>query len=104
MALPDEIDVTNAEHAAGLLRGSSTPGVTVVIADLTGTTFCDSAGIRMLTLVHQEAVAAGVQLRLAVATDGPVMRVLELLELVRILRVYPSVDAAADEPGPSSGQ
>jgi len=93
--LPEEIDMTNAEDVAAQLRDAFVPGVSVVIADLTKTRFCDSAGVRGLTLVHQRAAASGGRLHLAVATDGPVSRVLHLMDLASVLNVYPSVEAAA---------
>ena len=104
VVLPREIDVTNASQVADMLRGQPVAGGAVVIADLTGTDFCDSAGIRTLTLAHQRAEAGGTELRLAVTAGGPVMRVLELLELVRLLQIYRSVEAAvAGEPGSRVG-
>ncbi|HEX6930527.1 MAG TPA: STAS domain-containing protein [Streptosporangiaceae bacterium] len=95
VTLPDEIDMTNADQVAATLHDAFAPGVRVVIADLTTTTFCDSAGIRELTLVHSRAAEAGSRLHLAVVPGGPVSRVLELMDLTGVLNVYPSVEAAA---------
>ncbi len=96
VVLPAEIDMTNAEHVAAQLREAFVPGArVVVVADLTMTSFCDSAGIRALTLVHQRAAESGSRLNLAVAADGPVRRVLELMDLTAVLHVYPSVEASA---------
>jgi anti-sigma B factor antagonist len=95
VVLPAEIDMTNAEHVAAQLRCAFVPGVKLVVADLTKTSFCDSAGIRALTLVHQRAAESGGRLDLAVAADGPVGRVLELMDLTGVLNVYPSVEACS---------
>jgi anti-anti-sigma factor len=95
VVLPEEIDMTNADDLAAQLRDAFVHGVKVVIADLTSTRFCDSAGVRGLTLVHQRAAASGRRLNLAVAADGPVSRVLHLMDLTSVLNVYPSVEAAA---------
>ena len=92
--LPEEIDMTNAEDSAAQLRDAFVPGVTVVIADLTKTRFCDSAGVRGLTLVHRRATDSGGRLILAVDADGAVSRVLQLMDLTSVLNVYPSVEAA----------
>ncbi len=92
--LPGEIDMTNSEAVTGELVAACTPGVQVVVGDLTSTTFCDSAGIRALALAHQHAVRTSVQLRLAVPPDGAVRRVLEIMDLVAVLAIYPTVEAA----------
>ena len=94
VVLPAEIDVTNSELAFGLLAAALAPGVPLVIADLTATTFCDTSGVRALVQAHEEAVARGAQLRLAVPRGGSVRRVLELTGLGRVLNVYPGLDEA----------
>ena len=92
--LPEEIDMTNADHVVTQLREAFAPGVTVVVADLTTTSFCDSAGIRALTIVHRKAAESGATLNLAVVADGPVSRVLKLMDLASVLNIYPGVEAA----------
>ncbi len=95
VVLPEEIDMTNAERVAARLGEAFAPGVLLVIADLTTTTFCDSAGIRGLTLLHRSAAENGCRLHLAVAEGGPVSRVLDLMDLTGVLHVFPTVEAAA---------
>jgi anti-sigma B factor antagonist len=68
--------------------------VTVVIADLTATRFCDSAGLRHLLLAHRQAGRAGVQLRLVIPPEGPVSRVAELTGIGRYVAVYPTLQLA----------
>ena len=97
--LPREIDLTNAESVTRDLDAAFAPGVRVVIGDLTSTTFCDSAGIRALALAHQHAVDSKVQLRLALQSGGTVWRVLEIMDLMAVLAIYPSVEAAQSGPG-----
>jgi anti-sigma B factor antagonist len=94
VVLPAEIDVTNSEFALGLLAAALAPGVPLVIADLTATSFCDTSGVRALVQGHEQAVARGAQLRLAVPPGGSVRRVLELTGLGRRLNVYPGLDEA----------
>jgi RNA polymerase sigma-B factor len=62
----------------------------VIIADLTATSFCDSAGWRHLLLAYRQAAAAGAQLRLAIPPHGPVGRVVQLTGIGRHVPVYPS--------------
>jgi anti-sigma B factor antagonist len=94
VTLPAEIDLTNSELASRMLTAAFMPGVTVVIANMTGTVFCDTAGTRALVRAHQEAAARGITLRFAVPANGGVRRVLELTGLIRMLPVYASLDEA----------
>lgn len=96
VTLPTEIDAANNDHIHDQLSSALAPGVAVVIADLTGTTFCDSAGFHTLSSAHQDATAQGVELRFAVTPGGVVSRMLQLLDLDETLSVYPSVDAARE--------
>ncbi|HEU5385531.1 MAG TPA: STAS domain-containing protein [Streptosporangiaceae bacterium] len=100
VSLPAEIDVINADEILSLVTAALTPGVTVVIANLTGTRFCDSAGLRHLLLAHRQAARAGVQLRLVVPPDGAVGRVTELTGISRFVAVYPTLQLAADAGAP----
>jgi anti-sigma B factor antagonist len=93
IALPPEIDITNADRVGAELRAAFRPGVAVVIADLTPTTFCDSAAARNLLLAHDKASESHAELRLAIPSAA-VLRTLQILGLDRILRIYPSLEAA----------
>jgi anti-sigma B factor antagonist len=91
--LPSEIDVASCGAAeAGLLAAVSAPGL--VIADMTGTAICDSAGMRMLLGAHNRARSSGATLRVAVTPGTSVARVMAILGLNRILFVYDSVEDA----------
>jgi anti-anti-sigma regulatory factor len=57
VALPAEIDMANADSVAEQLRSAFTPGVTVVMVDMTLTEFCDSYGMRAVALAHRCAAA-----------------------------------------------
>jgi anti-sigma B factor antagonist len=92
--LPVEIDLTNADQVGAELGAACASGAGVVVADLTATSFCDSAGIRHLLLAHDEAVAHQAQLRLAVQPEGMVLRTLTLMGLHRVLQVHFSLDDA----------
>jgi anti-anti-sigma factor len=93
VVLPAELDYSNADQAGRELAAALASGASVVIADLTATTFCDSPGARMLWLAHNRAVEKRVGLRLVV-TSAAVRRVLEIMELDDLLRIYPTLDAA----------
>jgi anti-anti-sigma factor len=68
--MPAEIDLANAGRVGEQLRTAAGLGVTVIVADLTGTQFCDSAGIRTL-LAARDNIAA---VEAAVAPDVPSSR------------------------------
>jgi anti-sigma B factor antagonist len=101
--MPAEIDLANAGWVGEQLRTAASPGVTVIVADLTSTEFCDSAGIRTLLSVRDNVAAHDAQLRLAVAQGGAVRRALQAIGLQHVLPIYPTVAAAltADSPAGS---
>ena len=102
VSLPGEIDVTNAGEVLALITAAAAPGVTVVVADLTATSWCDSAGLRHLLQAHQ-AADVGAQLRLAISPDGPISRVIQLTGIGRFVPVYPTLQLVIGDlapPGP----
>jgi len=91
IVMPAELDITNADLFGEQLGAAFVPGVTVVLADLTATTRCDSWGVRMLVLAHRRAAANHAELRLVVPST--VLRhTFALLGL--LLPIYPSMSAA----------
>jgi anti-anti-sigma factor len=102
VTLPGDIDVTNAADVEALITAALAPGVTVVIADLTATRFCDSAGLQYLLRARKRAAGSGTQLRLAIDPHGPIARVIELTGISRHVPVYPTLQQAAHD-GPSPG-
>jgi anti-anti-sigma factor len=91
--LPAEIDSSNAEHVRQRLCAALIPGVRVVVADLTGTTFCDVAGVRGLSRARTRATAMNTELRLAVR-PGPVRRVLAMISPGGPFLIYASTGEA----------
>jgi anti-anti-sigma factor len=92
VALPEEIDLTNA---AGVAEQLTLAGGrhSVVIIDMSATRFCDCAGARAVVLAHKRAAEGGAELRLVVTAE-PVRRIFGLLGADRLLDLYPSVEAA----------
>jgi anti-sigma B factor antagonist len=93
VALPADIDTVNAESVGALLAAAIAPGVAVIVADLTMTTFCDCAGVHSLLLAFDKASASSAELRLAVGSVA-VLRVLRLVGADGILPMYPDLGAA----------
>ena len=96
VVLPAEIDVTNSELVHRRIVAALSPGVDVVIADMTSTTFCDSSGVHAVVFAHEAAVARGIELRLVVPPDGSVRRVLQLIGVGSVVPVYSSLAEATD--------
>ena len=100
VALPAEIDLSNAEQVYGQLAAALASGAAVVIADFTGTRFCDCACLNRLLRVHNQAAGHNAQLRLVIPPGASVREVVKLLGLDQQLPVYASIDAAQADPGP----
>jgi len=97
MTLPAEIDMSNAELVREDLLSAVAQGASRLIADMTATTFCDSAGVTVLVRAVRDATAHGSGLRLA-ARAPAVTRVLALTGVDKLIGVYPSVAAALADP------
>ena len=99
---PQEIDITNADRLrAALLHAAARPGPALVV-DMTGTRFCDSAGLHALIGAHKRAQAEGRQVRLAIP-GAQVRRILALTALDRLIPVYTSLDEALAHPTAATG-
>ena len=103
LTLPAQIDLTNADEVRDELLRTVNHGPAVLVADMTGTSFCAVAGIHALLHARRRASAAGVGLRV-VAGPGTVRRILELTRADRLLDVQSSLEAAlADLSAPVDG-
>lgn len=97
--LPSEIDVTNSGAAGDSLLGALRNSA-LVIADMTGTAFCDSSGLRVLLVARNRAESSGAVLRFVVTPGGAVARSLEVSGFDRLLPICRSMqEALAAEPG-----
>jgi anti-sigma B factor antagonist len=92
IGLPAEIDATNAGRIGEQLDSAIASGAATVIADMTATTFCDSAGARELLLAHHKAAASGTELQI-VMPSAAVRRIFQLTGLDQVLAIYPSLAA-----------
>ena len=93
VSLPTEIDITNADQVREDLLSVLNQGAALLIADLSRTTFCDSAGVSALARGFRRAEASQSEMRLVVSTVA-VQRVLALTGVDRLLHTYPSVAAS----------
>jgi len=100
VTLPEEIDVTIAGSVQEELLTALNAGAALLIADMSKTTFCDSAGVSALVRALRRASASGSCLRLVVSTQA-VQRVLSITGVDRLIGTFPS--AAAALAGPYDG-
>lgn len=101
ITMPAEIDISNAAQISQALLAAVTPDVPVLIIDMTGTTFCDSAGVQAIITACQQARKTGTQLRLAATT---VLRIFTVLGADQLIPTYPTLEAAHDGTPPDLGQ
>jgi anti-sigma B factor antagonist len=92
-ALAAEIDATNADEVRELLLTAVNQGATVLIADMSRTTFCDSAGMTSVVRAYRRANESGTKFRL-VADSPSVLRVLEITGIDRLIETYQTLDEA----------
>jgi anti-sigma B factor antagonist len=95
IALPEEVDITNADRVGAELATVLGAGTQVLVVDMTGTRYCDSAGLQALVRAQQRATAAGTGLRLA-ASAAAVLRVMQLTGADQVIDVYPNLAAATE--------
>jgi anti-sigma B factor antagonist len=100
VSLPVEIDITIADRVREELLSVVNQGATLLVADLSKTTFCDSSGISAMARTYRRAQASGGDVRLVVVAPA-VRRVLALTGVDRMLGVYTSVTAALGDPCPA---
>ena len=97
VTLPVEIDVTNAETAREELLAVLNHGAVLLVADMSKTNFCDSAGVSALVRAFRQAAASGSAIRLVVNTPA-VARVLSITGVDRLVDIFPSVAASLAGP------
>jgi len=93
VAVPGEIDLVNAPELHLALLEAAAYGSETLVADMTRTRFCDSAGLHTLVAAHQRAQAEGGEL-LLVITSAAVLRVLALTGVDRVIANFTSLDDA----------
>ncbi len=91
--LPAEIDLVIADDLREALLSILNQGALGLVADMSATTFCDSAGMTALVRAARRAAAHGATMRLA-APAPSVLRVLTLAGIDRLIGIHPNVRAA----------
>jgi anti-sigma B factor antagonist len=93
VAVPEEIDITNADGLRAALGQAASTGYRTLVADMTRTRFCDSAGIHALVDAHKRVRPEGGHMLVAVS-GAAVPRIFEIIGLDRVLPCFPSVAEA----------
>jgi anti-sigma B factor antagonist len=91
---PAEIDVTTVGELRAIFLEWQSRGHTTLVVDVTGTQFCDSAGLRELVRAHKRAVADGGGLQLVMAGDGAFVRVFTVTGLDGIIPRFATLKQA----------
>jgi anti-sigma B factor antagonist len=91
---PAAIDMTTSADLRAVLFQWHQRGHTTMVVNLTGTVFCDMAGLRELERAHKRAEAAGGGLRLVTAADGPFARIFTITGLDRVIPHFATVEQA----------
>jgi anti-sigma B factor antagonist len=94
---PAEIDITTAGELRAILFDWQSRGHATVVVDLTGTRFCDSAGLRELIRAHKRSVADGGGLRLVTLADGAFLRIFTIVGLDGIIPHFATLKQALAE-------
>ena len=94
VTVPAEIDATTVGQLREILLEWQTRGHTTMVVDMTGTQFCDSAGLRELVRAHKRAVAEGGGLRLVLPADGAVRRVFAFTGLDPLIPYFTAPEQA----------
>jgi anti-sigma B factor antagonist len=99
VTFPAEVDLTNSAAAtADVFDALSSHSL--VIVDMSGTTFCDSSGMRMLLVARNHAGVSGSVLRIVITPGSAVARSLTVLGMSSMLPIYDSLhDARQAGPG-----
>jgi phosphoserine phosphatase RsbU/P len=103
VTIPAELDVTNTSEVGELLAAVIAQAPAVITADMTATTFCDSAGVHTIARAHELAAASGTELRLALG-DSPAARIFELTGFDQLLPIYPGIQQSLHAPSARPGK
>jgi anti-sigma B factor antagonist len=101
MAAPAEIDASNADCFEKVLLQAHYGGHGTFVVDMTGTRFCDSAGLGVLLRAHKRAVAQGGELRLVIPASASVLRMFAMSGLDQVIPNFADLDEAL-EPAPAT--
>jgi anti-sigma B factor antagonist len=97
VAVPEEIDITNADELRAALSEAASHGPGRLVVDMTRTQFCDTAGLHALVAAHKRTRSGGGQLLLVMPGAG-VLRIFEITGLDQVIPHVASLEEALAQP------
>lgn len=98
-SLTGELDIAGAARTGERITDAVPTSAVGLVVDLMELEFMDSSGIAMLFGLARSLGSRRQRLSVAAPPDGPVWRVLEIVEFERAAPVHGDVDAAVAEIG-----
>jgi anti-sigma B factor antagonist len=92
---PLDIDAANAEDFQQILLRAATCRRATVVVNMTGTRFCDSAGVRVLVRAQERALIKGGELLLVIPASA-VLRVFALTGIARVIPHFADLNEALE--------
>jgi anti-anti-sigma factor len=86
-----EIDLSNAAQVRDAIGAAVPDAAAVVMVDLSGTAYLDSAGIAMIFRLAERLRYSRQEVRLVVPPDAPIRTVLRLTKLDQVIPVQDSI-------------
>lgn len=96
VSVSGEIDLSNATTVMDAIGGGVPPDAALVVVDLSGTAYLDSAGIAMIFRLAERLRDSRQELHLVVPVDAPIRAVLELTKLTEVIPVRDSLTEISD--------
>jgi anti-anti-sigma factor len=95
--LTGEVDMSNASYVRDQLLDSMPNEAIVLVLDISGTRYLDSAAIEVLFDVSRRLARRRQELRLVMPPDSPLRRVIQLTEVHTAAPVFESLEKAVTE-------
>jgi anti-anti-sigma factor len=92
--LTGELDLAGAPHANETITGAVPTSARGLVVDLTELEFIDSSGVSMLFGIARQLSSRRQRVHVAALPEGPVARVLELVDFQRAAPVHPDREGA----------
>lgn len=89
-----EVDASNVHEVRGALRALVTNRSSVLVVDLTPTTYLDSAGINLMFALGDELGSRQLALRLVIAPGSSIARMCAITGLDKTYPTFATVEAA----------